>query len=98
MEPQDRSEGGIAAYLRSTSGARELQLRFDYRAADYTQAKEMLERSRNGAHPLVLADSSDSASAMLCRVADKWQGSVQSNVLRQSSLTFTELPFPTVLP
>lgn len=97
-EPQDRSEGGFTSYLRTTSGVREMQLRFDHRAADYTQAKEMMARSRNGAHPLILADSADSGSAMVCRVADKWQASVQSSVLRQTTVTFTELPFPTVLP
>lgn len=102
-DPQDRSAsdiGPLQAFVRTTRGRRQLALQFRLlnTATDYAQWKEILERSRNGAFPLVVVvDSADSTSAIMCRVPPSWRVTRPLDAMRDHSLDLEEMPFPIVV-
>lgn len=100
---QDRSEsdlGVFASYVRQTDGRRTVGLRFRYNDdTDYEQAREIVERSQAGAHPMILVlESGDETQAMLGRIEPEWSHTRITNTMRDAEWKFTELPFPTVMP
>lgn len=92
--------GPFSAYVRQELGRRRVSLKFRYdEDTEYEQAREIVERSKGGAHPLVLViESGDETMAMLGRIAPEWTHSRVTNTMRDASLEFEELPFPMVLP
>lgn len=54
-----------------------------------------MERSRNGAYPLLMiSDSTKADAAMLCRVAPAWSTAHMIGTFNTSSVELDELPFP----
>ncbi len=102
-DPQDRSDAGlgpIQAFIRTSHGRRKVDMQFRYNDSDdFAQAKEIMERSRNGAYPLVVVvERADPTSAVLCRVGMDWASSRTTNLVRDSSFSLDELPFGVVVP
>lgn len=92
--------GPFSAYVRQERGRRKVSLQFRYNDdTDYEQAREIVERSRGGAYPLVLVlESGDETTAMLGRLAPDWSHSRVTNTMRDASWEFEELPFPVIVP
>lgn len=100
---QDRDStdlGPFSAYVRQELGRRKASLQFRYNEdTDYEQAREIVERSKGGANPLVLVlESGDETTAMLGRLAPDWSHSRVTNTMRDASWEFEELPFPVIVP
>lgn len=102
VDAQDRFDNGIGetgAYGRDGISRREMDVTFDNRLADHAQLARILNQSRNGLYPLVVVpDSDDTSSAMLCRVEPVFEHTRQFLTLRPAKLKFRELPFPYVTP
>lgn len=103
IDVQDRSSseiGQMQAYIRGAHARRQVELQFKHPSvADAIEHAEIQKRSRNGAHPLVVVlDSADPSSALLCRSPDVWKLAHVTTTLRQSSLVLDEFPFGIVTP
>lgn len=103
IHAQDRDStdlGPFTAYLRQEVGRRKANLSFRYNTdADYEQAREIVERSKGGANPLVLVlETADETTAILGRISQEWAHSRVTKLIRDASWEIEELPFPVVLP
>lgn len=103
IDPQDRTQtdiGPLQAFIRTSAGRRQvsLQFRLNDTATDYAQWKEILERSRNGAFPLVVVvESGDTSTAIMGRVDPRWSHTRVTNNVRDHSLVLDEMPLPVVV-
>lgn len=102
IDPQDRSESGIGAieaHLLTERARRRLAVRLKFPSStEMAEWREIMERSRNGAHPLwIVADSERADAAMLCRVAPEWARAHMIGTFHSSGADFDELPFPAMV-
>lgn len=102
IDPQDRVNmdvGQFASYLRTMRGRRQVQMNFRLNDSDdYAEQKEIAERSRNGAYPiLAVVESGDTTTAIMGRIDPTWRHSRVTKNMRDTSWLLDELPFPVVV-
>lgn len=100
QDREDSALGSYQAFVRTARGHRVLELQLKHPlTAQRTQLQEIIERSRSGAYSLVVVpNSTDPASAMLCRVPPEWSTGQAVGAHPTTSLALEELPFPLLVP
>lgn len=102
LEPQDRDESTLGpggAFLHAARGRRRMTLPLKHPSSvEAGEWQEMMERSRNGALPLLIVpDSARSDSAMLCMAAPEYSTTHLRGTFTTGTVQVDELPFPALV-